>query len=230
MVSATVISGSAPTWNYWDSSEKEREIRLLAWRIAAHHTARMKSRTSEIHDRSASEPALCSHPGCTEIGAYKAPVSPDNLESYRWFCLEHVREYNAAWNFHRGMDDDAMEQEIREDAVWRRPTWPLGTRPGTGRTDRLHDPLDVLGRNGEIDGETLRQGEAQLKSMTGAERKALATLGLEAPVSRMDVKLRYKTLAKTLHPDANGGDKRAEERLKSVNHAYTTLRDSDRLS
>jgi curved DNA-binding protein CbpA len=42
--------------------------------------------------------------------------------------------------------------------------------------------------------------------------------------------LRYKTLAKTLHPDANGGDKRAEDRLKSVNHAYTTLRHSDRLA
>ncbi len=50
------------------------------------------------------------------------------------------------------------------------------------------------------------------------------------PVSRDDVKARYKMLAKSLHPDANGGDKRAEERLKSVNHAYTTLRHSDRLT
>jgi curved DNA-binding protein CbpA len=41
-----------------------------------------------------------------------------------------------------------------------------------------------------------------------------------------DVKARYKTLAKRLHPDANGGDKVAEERLKLVNHAYTILKNS----
>jgi DnaJ-class molecular chaperone len=54
-------------------------------------------------------------------------------------------------------------------------------------------------------------------------------LGLVAPVTEADVKLRYKILAKMLHPDANGGDKRAEDRLKSVNYAYTTLRNSERI-
>ena len=68
-----------------------------------------------------------------------------------------------------------------------------------------------------------------MRSMTPAERDAISVLGLVAPVTKADVKVRYKILAKMLHPDANGGDKRAEDRLKSVNYAYTTLRDSEHL-
>ena len=39
-----------------------------------------------------------------------------------------------------------------------------------------------------------------------------------------DVVGRYLTLVKQHHPDANGGDKAAEERLKSINEAYATLK------
>jgi curved DNA-binding protein CbpA len=49
-------------------------------------------------------------------------------------------------------------------------------------------------------------------------------LGLEPPLSLDRLKRRYKELVKKHHPDANGGDRGAEERLKSINEAYTTLR------
>ncbi len=38
------------------------------------------------------------------------------------------------------------------------------------------------------------------------------------------VKSRYKELAKRHHPDANGGDRAAEERLKTINLAYAAVR------
>ncbi|MFO1155475.1 MAG: DnaJ domain-containing protein [Rhodospirillales bacterium] len=41
-----------------------------------------------------------------------------------------------------------------------------------------------------------------------------------------DVKSRYKELVKRHHPDANGGDKAAEERFKQINAAYRTVMDS----
>ena len=44
---------------------------------------------------------------------------------------------------------------------------------------------------------------------------------------RAELKARYKQLAKRHHPDLHGGDKRAEERLKLINEAYTYLLDSD---
>ena len=64
--------------------------------------------------------------GLSRAAEYPAPKSRDRLDEYHWFCLEHVREYNKSWNFCDGMNEE-IESEIREDTVWRRPTWPLGS-------------------------------------------------------------------------------------------------------
>jgi curved DNA-binding protein CbpA len=61
---------------------------------------------------------------------------------------------------------------------------------------------------------------------SSAEEKALAVLDLSLPITLVEVKARYKQLVKRHHPDANGGDKAAEERLKLINEAYATLRHS----
>ena len=55
-------------------------------------------------------------------------------------------------------------------------------------------------------------------------REPMATLGLAWPTTLDAVKTRYKELAKRHHPDANGGDRAAEERLKTINLAYATVR------
>ena len=55
-------------------------------------------------------------------------------------------------------------------------------------------------------------------------RAALDVLGLEWPVDHRAMRSRYKELAKRLHPDLNGGDRGAEEKLKDVNRAYSLLR------
>jgi curved DNA-binding protein CbpA len=52
---------------------------------------------------------------------------------------------------------------------------------------------------------------------------------LEHDATHDELKARYKELCKQHHPDLNGGDKDAEERLKLINEAYTYLRESDRL-
>lgn len=172
--------------------------------------------------------AACDHPDCAEPGTFRAPKSRTELSNFYWFCLDHVREYNAAWNYYAGMDDAAVEAEIRKDIVWQRPTWPLGSRPGANGA-QFHDPLSLLG-DGPTDPRAEREAQVQMQNLTAPEREALSVLGLVAPITKADIKQRYKILAKSLHPDANGGDKRAEDRLKSVNHAYTTLRDSERLT
>ena len=207
---------------------------VLAWAFIPDHTAVM---ATEVYSNGTvldgapgteTVEATCAHPDCRESGAYRAPRSRHELTRFYWFCLEHVREYNAAWNYFADMDDAAVEAEIRKDIVWQRPTWPLGTRLGVG-ADQFHDPLSLLG-DGEFGGRTAREAQVQAQSLNAAEREALSVLGMVAPVTRADIKQRYKILAKSLHPDANGGDKKAEERLKSVNHAYTTLKDSERLT
>jgi hypothetical protein len=198
-----------------------------------HHTAEMakENATNEsLVNGAGMKPAVvaCDHPGCDMAGEFRAPRSRSELTKFYWFCIEHVREYNAAWDYYANMDDAAVEAEIRKDVVWQRPTWPLGARPGLSGA-QFHDPLSLLG-DGPIDSGVGWKEEGQMQKLTPHERDAMSVLGLVAPITKADIKHRYKLLAKTLHPDANGGDKGAEDRLKSVNHAYTTLRDSERLT
>jgi len=49
---------------------------------------------------------------------------------------------------------------------------------------------------------------------------------LEPPFTLVRLKARYKVLVKLHHPDAHGGDKAAEEKLKIINQAYATLKAS----
>ena len=53
--------------------------------------------------------------------------------------------------------------------------------------------------------------------------EAMAVLDLTPPVTTDQIKRRYKELVKRHHPDANGGDKVAEEKFKKISIAYATL-------
>lgn len=164
----------------------------------------------------------CDLPGCAALGEYRAPKSRRALRDYWWFCLEHVRAYNAAWDYCRGMTPAQIEQQLRADTGWQRPTWPLG-RLGQGYADEielLSDPLAEL-----AGGEGRNRRESDARRHAPAElREPLSTFGLAWPTTLEAVKARYKELAKKHHPDANGGNRAAEERLKIINLAYAELR------
>ena len=57
-----------------------------------------------------------------------------------------------------------------------------------------------------------------------AARRALAVLSLDESVDAQTIRARYKELVKRLHPDANGGDRSQEEKLREIIHAYKQLR------
>ncbi len=161
----------------------------------------------------------CDFPGCPDCGAYRAPKSRSQLNDYHWFCLEHVRAYNAGWDFYKGMSPDEIEAQMRNDTAWHRPTWPLG-RLGRGfiEEDMLHDPLNLLNTG------KLKRGPDPRNETPAELREPLATLGLNWPTTLDQAKTRWKTLAKQHHPDANGGNRDAEERLKTINLAYAAIR------
>jgi DnaJ-domain-containing protein 1 len=171
----------------------------------------------------------CDSPGCRCGGDFRAPKSRDRLTDYYWFCLEHVRQYNAAWDYYAGMDTAQIEAHIRRDVTWDRPTWPLG---GQGqpprRSYRFHDPFDIFEGVDPLDPHRrARHDDPPARPRaSSAEEKALSVLDLSLPITLVEVKARYKQLVKRHHPDANGGDKAAEERLKLINEAYATLRHS----
>jgi len=87
---------------------------------------------------------LCDHPGCEAGGDFRAPRSRIELDNYFWFCLDHVRAYNAAWNYYAGMNEAEIEAEIRHDTTWQRPTWKLGERHGPAYEARMRDPFGSM--------------------------------------------------------------------------------------
>ncbi len=160
----------------------------------------------------------CDWPGCDCDGQHRAPKSPETLRDYYWFCLEHVRAYNKAWNYYEGMREEEIEREIRNDTCWRRPTWPMGaSRESAEARQRFEDAFGSFRSTGP----DARESAPEPRS---PQDRAYRTLGLEPPTTLTELKARYKHLVKRLHPDVNGGDKDAEDRLKEINQAYASLK------
>ncbi|OUJ00997.1 J domain-containing protein [Acetobacter cibinongensis] len=169
----------------------------------------------------------CDMPECTKSAGYRAPRSRETLNQYYWFCLEHVREYNARWDYYKGMSPGQIEAHLRADIAWDRPSWAFGqsaaqAKRKTFNEEEILDPLDILGRSREARAERKRQAAAP-RAPEGL-RDSLATLGLDWPVTLDVAKARYRELARKHHPDTNNGDRKAEERLKVINVAFTIVR------
>ncbi len=183
--------------------------------------ARVKRAPLDIGAKSPEAPTrACDSPGCDGDGLHRAPRSPDDLSSYYWFCLEHVRNYNAKWNFFSDMNEVEIDAFRRNDVTGHRPTWPLGGRRRLGGTWDRVAWRDLFALLGGTDGpETRRPCSPRL----AGDRDALATMDLGQAATQTDIKSRFKQLVKRHHPDANGGDKKGEERLKVIINAYRLL-------
>lgn len=59
-------------------------------------------------------------------------------------------------------------------------------------------------------------------------RDLYAILGVGEKATEDEIKKAYRKLARKYHPDANQGDRRAEEKFKEISDAYDVLRDSEK--
>lgn len=168
----------------------------------------------------------CDMPGCTEHAGYRAPKDRTQLRQYFWFCLDHVRQYNARWDFYKGMTPGQIEAQLRADISWQRPSWKLGTR-GSQNFDEeeVLDPLDILSSTRTRRAQAARQRHQHNREAAPPPlRDHLRALSLDWPVTIEALKTRYKELARKHHPDANAGDPAAEDQFKTVSVAYSTIR------
>ena len=188
---------------------------------------------SEAEPEPRPQERLCDHPGCKARGEHRAPMGRGREGQFFQFCLEHVRAYNATYNYFAGMTDEAVADYQKDAAIGHRPTWKLGTNAKNPRAaergrkragGRPEEPAidDVLGLFGEQAAARRRQ-EAESR-ITEASRKALDQLGLDPGAEKAAIKTRYKELVKRFHPDTNGGDRSRETRLTEIVNAYNHLK------
>jgi hypothetical protein len=172
--------------------------------------------------RNSAPPAArrCDRSGCSGSGEFRAPKSRDSLSEYFWFCLDHVRDYNRSWDFCRGLSPEEIERLVRADVTWQRASWPLG-KAMAGSFEHL-DAARVKDHLG-VFGEDFWRRNARSEPKPDPEKDAKRVMDLKGPLTLASLKARYKELCKRHHPDANGGDKGAEERFKEIGQAYRTL-------
>ncbi|MEM7669269.1 MAG: J domain-containing protein [Pseudomonadota bacterium] len=202
---------------------------------------RRRQRPRGMSGSLASQERCCDWPDCDLKAEYRAPISRDRVNEYRWYCLEHVRMYNQSWNFFADSSEDEIDAQVRADQTWERPTWKLGRRPGQDPDGHPHkegqawarwgfkDPMEVLGDAATINAGA--EGVVHKRRMTGEEEKAMEVLGIdEDERSRAGVRARYRDLIRDLHPDMNGGESSDPERLSHVLRAWDILKRSRNLT
>jgi hypothetical protein len=199
---------------------------------------------SRQHDEPKPEVQGCEWEGCDQPGIYKAPKGNRAVGEYHHFCLDHVRHYNQVFNFFEGMKPDEMEKHVRREfETDGRPSWGFGAKAGPNAGPRMPpnmhpnahpnmrrnadgsrnaDPFGVFARYRRYQAKAPEQ--ERVKPLLEQDRRAFETLGFRGWAKAEDIKAAYKSLVKIHHPDANGGDRSSEDRLRAIISAYSHLK------
>lgn len=211
------------------------------------HNSRSMNFNDRIFDRIRIKPAddpvarpeekVCEHPGCINAGLYRAPKGREREGQYFLFCMEHVRAYNAKYNYFKDMPDDAIQDWQKDALTGHRPTWKMGQnaaplkdgaryrRAARPEDMGFDDPLGAFRAAGFAPrGQRKSPVADDGPSIGNAARKSYEALGLEPGAAKIEVSARYKELLKRLHPDVNGGDRSTEAKLQEVIRAHKTLK------
>ena len=172
----------------------------------------------------------CAHPGCTSAGEFRAPPADGRRPGangpgeWRWLCLDHVRAFNAGYNYFSGMSPEEIDAAHNPYAGWDRETRAFASVGGGAppRWSDFTDPLDAIGaRFRRAPAEAPRRDGRELSAQ---DRKSLGILGLGIDTDRRQLRQRYSELVRRYHPDRNGGDRSHEKALQAVLEAYGHLK------
>jgi hypothetical protein len=171
----------------------------------------------------------CDHPDCLQAATAKAPKSRERMDEHYWFCQPHAAEYNRSWDFFAGMSPDEIVRSRAEAVTGDRPTWQFKASKmsreaaafAAGAARNFSDPLGVF-RAAKRRAEA--EAESPSRKLGRLERHALSDLDLTEAATAKEIRTRYTELIKRCHPDSNGGDRSAEQKLQRVLKAFKILR------
>lgn len=189
-----------------------------------------------LHGRHESNGRSCHWHACTEVGEFRAPgpqsAGFDGPGEYRWFCLEHVRQFNSGYDFFDGMNSEEILRAQSPIHGWdqeSRAFRPTAGVDGAPRWADFNDPLDAIGARARAfkahaDRSLNPQQRKDGRPVSAEERRALDVMVLPIDADRRALRMRYSELVRRYHPDHNGGDRGYEMRLRQVVDAYQLLR------
>ena len=163
---------------------------------------------------------ICEWENCDRNGAFKAPKEKDNSKKFMWLCKEHIRTFNKKWDYFEGMSQKEIENFLKSDATWHRPTQKFGS---------LNNFFNILWNNALNDKFNLFNEKKTFnntisKDLSKKDKEAFKIMNLGSEDDWNIIQKKFKALVKKFHPDKNFGNKMYEDELKKITLAYNHLR------
>ena len=163
---------------------------------------------------------ICEWKNCKENGKFKAPLEKDNSKNYKWLCERHIKLFNKNWNYFEGMSQHEIENFVKSDLTWHRPTQKFGS------SDNF---FNILWNNALSDKFNLFKEEKIFnnlkdRKLSEKDKDAFKIMELKFDADWSSIQKKFKTLVKKFHPDRNSGNKQFEDKLKKVTLAYSHLK------
>ena len=166
---------------------------------------------------------ICDWNNCNKDGEYKAPIEKDNSKDFRYLCLEHIKEFNKNWNYFANMTDSQVNEFIKSDMTWHKPTQNFSGQDNFFKilwNNTLKESLDGINYDDK------KASKLRQFNFSEDDIKAFNILSLNIGTEWTIIRDKFKKLVKRFHPDKNSGNKKYEEKLKIITLAYTQLKRS----
>jgi curved DNA-binding protein CbpA len=150
-------------------------------------------------------------------GVHRAPRGRGFEGQFYLFCLDHVRQFNASYNYFDGMSNAEVEAYQKDSVIGHRPTWKAGANAWAHGTRHGGSSAETGGRASNDPHAFFSWRSGRPRAGPGARPSPLEAKPRIAKSSGRagQIKSRFKELVKRHHPDANGGDTRPGQAAKS---------------